>query len=100
MLPASSYQGAAMPALDRHDTVHVLDLGDGENRFHPDWLTAVESLLDQVAGDDARALVTVTTSKYWSNGLDLEWLFEHPEQYADYGSRVHALLARVLSLPM
>jgi enoyl-CoA hydratase/carnithine racemase len=89
-----------MPALDRHDTVYVLDLGDSENRFHPDWLTAVESLLDQVAGDDARALVTVATGKIWSNGLDLEWLFEHPEQYADYGRRVHALLARVLSLPM
>jgi enoyl-CoA hydratase/carnithine racemase len=90
-----------MPTLDRHDTVYVLDLGDGENRFHPDWLTEVNALLDQVAkGDDPRALVTTATGKYWSNGLDLEWLFENPEQYTAYGSTVHALLARVLSLPL
>jgi hypothetical protein len=24
-----------MPTLDRQDNVFVLDLGDGENRFHP-----------------------------------------------------------------
>ena len=81
-----------MPTLDRHDTVYVLDLGDGENRFHPDWLTEVNALLDQVAqGDDPRALVTTATGRYWSNGLDLEWLFANPEQYTAYGWRVHAL---------
>jgi enoyl-CoA hydratase/carnithine racemase len=90
-----------MPTLERHDAVYVLDLGDGENRFHPDWLTEIGALLDEVAkGDDPRALVTTATGKIWSNGLDLEWLFEHPEEYAAYGARVHALLARVLSLPL
>ena len=29
-----------MPMLERHDDVFVLDLGDTENRFHPDWLTS------------------------------------------------------------
>jgi enoyl-CoA hydratase/carnithine racemase len=90
-----------MPTLERHDAVYVLDLGDGENRFHPDWLTEIGALLDEVAkGDDPRALVTTATGKIWSNGLDLEWLFEHPEEYAAYGARVHALLTRVLSLPL
>jgi Delta3-Delta2-enoyl-CoA isomerase len=90
-----------MPTLDRHDAVFVLDLGDGENRFHPDWIAQVNELLDEVEkGDDPRALVTAATGKIWSNGLDLEWLFEHPERYTEYGVLVHALLARVLSLPM
>ncbi|MCU7730718.1 enoyl-CoA hydratase-related protein [Actinoplanes sp. KI2] len=90
-----------MPTLDRHDTVFVLDLGDTENRFHPDWMTSVNSLLDEVEkGDDPRALVTTATGKIWSNGLDLEWLMEHPERFASYTGQVHALFARVLGLPM
>jgi enoyl-CoA hydratase/carnithine racemase len=90
-----------MPTLDRQDAVFVLDLGDNENRFHPDWMTAVGSLLHEVEkGDDPRALVTTASGKIWSNGLDLEWLFAHPEQFTAYTTQVHELLARVLSLPM
>ncbi|WP_127508162.1 enoyl-CoA hydratase/isomerase family protein [Actinoplanes solisilvae] len=89
-----------MPTLERHDAVFVLDLGDGENRFHPDWLTEIESLIDEIQlKDEPRALVTKATGKFWSNGLDLEWLFAHPEQYTAYGVRVQALLSRVLTLP-
>ena len=90
-----------MPTLDRHDAVFVLDLGATENRFHPDWMTAVNALLDEVEkGDDPRALVTTASGKIWSNGLDLEWLFEHPERFPAYTGQVHALFARVLRLPM
>ncbi|XVV10229.1 enoyl-CoA hydratase-related protein [Actinoplanes sp. CA-131856] len=89
-----------MPTLEKIDAVYVLDLGDGENRFHPDWLTEINALLDEVVkGDEPRALVTAATGKIWSNGLDLEWLFEHPEDYSAYGAKVHALLARFLTLP-
>ena len=89
-----------MPTLDRHDSVYVLDLGGTENRFHPDWLAETNSLLAQVIkGDEPRALVTTASGKFWSNGLDLEWLFENPEQFSTYGGQVHALLAKVLSLP-
>ncbi len=61
-----------MPTLDRHENVYVLDLGDGENRFHPDWITAVGAALDEVEkAEGPRALVTAATGKFWSNGLDL-----------------------------
>ena len=90
-----------MPVLDRHDDVFVLDLGDTENRFSPDWLASVEAALDEVAGaDGARALVTAATGKFFSNGLDLDWLFAHADQHEDYVVRVHELLARVLALPV
>jgi len=90
-----------MPTLDRHDTVFVLDLGDTENRFHPDWLVAVEAALDEVEGADGpRALVTAATGKFFSNGLDLEWLSAHPDQHEEYVVSVHALLARMLALPV
>ena len=90
-----------MPTLDRQDDVYLLDLGGDENRFHPDWLAQVDALLDEVAkSEEPRALVTKATGKFWSNGLDLEWLFAHPDEYGAYSARVHALLARMLSLPM
>ncbi|MBZ3900178.1 MULTISPECIES: enoyl-CoA hydratase-related protein [Streptomyces] len=90
-----------MPTLERHDNVFVLDLGDGENRFHPDWLAAVGAALDEVEkADGPRALVTAATGKFYSNGLDLDWLFAHADQYQDYVDSVHGLFARTLSLPL
>ena len=90
-----------MPKLTRDGDVWILNLGDDENRFHPDWLAQVDALLDEVAkSEEPRALVTKATGRFWSNGLDLEWLFAHPDEFADYSARVHALLARMLSLPI
>ncbi|GAB3299421.1 enoyl-CoA hydratase-related protein [Geodermatophilus aquaeductus] len=90
-----------MPTLDRSDDVFVLDLGDTENRFSPDWLAAVGAALDEVErADGPRALVTAATGKFFSNGLDLDWLGAHPERHEDYVRDVHALLARVLALPV
>ena len=90
-----------MPTLDRQNNVFVLDLGDGENRFHPDWIASVNASLDEVEkADGARALVTAATGKFFSNGLDLEWLFAHGDQYQEYVVSVHELFARVLSLPL
>ncbi|MER6473212.1 enoyl-CoA hydratase-related protein [Streptomyces collinus] len=90
-----------MPSLDRQDNVFVLDLGDGENRFHPDWLTAVSDALDEMEkAEGPRALVTAATGKFYSNGLDLDWLSAHTDHYQDYVATVHELFARMLSLPV
>ncbi|MFJ8107641.1 enoyl-CoA hydratase-related protein [Streptomyces sp. NPDC096132] len=90
-----------MPQLDRQDDVFILDLGDGENRFHPDWIAAVDAALDEVEkADGPRALVTAATGKFYSNGLDLDWLFAHADQHMDYVVSVQALFARLLSLPV
>lgn len=90
-----------MPNLDRDGEVFVLDLGNDENRFNPTWVGAVTALLDEVAAADGpRALVTTATGKFWSNGLDLEWMGAHPELAGPFVADVHALFARVLSLPV
>lgn len=90
-----------MPDLDRIDDVFVLDLGDTENRFHPDWLTTVEEHLAVVErAEGPRALVTTATGKFFSNGLDLDWLGGHGDQMAAYVARVQELFARVLALPV
>jgi enoyl-CoA hydratase/carnithine racemase len=90
-----------MPTLDRSDDVFVLDLGDSENRFHPDWLASVDAALDEVErAEGSRALVTAATGKFFSNGLDLDWLLAHGDQHEEYVATVHALFARVLALPV
>jgi enoyl-CoA hydratase/carnithine racemase len=88
-----------MPTLERDGDVFVLDLGDGENRFNPDWVEAVFELIDQAAqAESPRALVTTARGKIWSNGLDLDWMGAHVEQINPFMERVHELFARVLTL--
>src|SRR5215470_1846191 len=90
-----------MPTLERHDDVFVLDIGDGENRFHPDWIAAVNGALDEVEkADGPRALVPAARGKFFSNGLDLEWLGANADRHQDYVVSVHELFARMLSLSL
>ena len=95
-----------MPYLDRHGDVAVLNLGergrsDTENRFHPDWVGAVDALLDEVlAHEGPSALVTTASGKFYSNGLDLDWLTAHSDQWESYVGQVQGLLARLLTFPM
>lgn len=90
-----------MPSLRRVDEVFLLDLGDTENRLHPDWLRGVNRALDEVeAADGPRALVTTATGKFWSNGLDLEWISKNADQLQPHLVEVHRLLARMLALPV
>ncbi|KNX38631.1 enoyl-CoA hydratase/isomerase family protein [Luteipulveratus halotolerans] len=87
--------------LTRDGEVFVLDLGDDENRFAPDWLDRVEEHLHTVeVADGARALVTRATGKFFSNGLDLDWLGQHLDEYDAYIARVHRLLSHFLRLPV
>lgn len=89
-----------MPTLHKKDGVFVLELGDDENRFSPDWLESVHASLDTVLAEDSGALVTTGQGKFYSNGLDLKWIMEHADQLASYRADVQELLARVLTLPV
>ncbi|MGI6873973.1 enoyl-CoA hydratase-related protein [Amycolatopsis sp. 3B14] len=88
-----------MIVLHFEDPVYVLDLGADENRFGPDWLKSVHTALDTVVGSSS-ALVTIGTGKFYSNGLDLDWLSAHGDQAQTYVADVQDLLARVLTLPV
>ncbi|MEU1548070.1 enoyl-CoA hydratase-related protein [Nocardia sp. NPDC005745] len=89
-----------MPTLDYQDKIAVLDLGGDENRFSPDFLDRVGAHLDTAVADGAQGLVTTASGKFYSNGLDLDWLGAHAERAEWYVEQVQALLARVLTLPM
>jgi enoyl-CoA hydratase/carnithine racemase len=44
--------------------------------------------------------VTGATGKFFSNGLDLDWLGAHGDRFDTYVNSVHELFARVLALPV
>ena len=91
----------SMPiALSFQDTIALLHLGDDENRFSPEFLDQFDAHLDDAISLGAHGLVTVATGKFYSNGLDLDWLAAHGDQTQWYVGRVQALLARMLTLPM
>ncbi|MDL4771029.1 MULTISPECIES: enoyl-CoA hydratase-related protein [Thermomonosporaceae] len=87
--------------LQRDGDVFVLRLDAGENRFSPDLLDAVDGALDEVEKQQGpRALVTTGTGRFYSNGLDLEWLGANGDHLEEYLRRVNGLYARLLSLPL
>jgi Delta3-Delta2-enoyl-CoA isomerase len=86
--------------LDRDGSVWVLRMRDGENRFTPGLLDSVNAALDEVEASGApRALVTTGTEKFYSNGLDLDWLATAPERAREYLTMVYRLLGRMLGFP-
>jgi Delta3-Delta2-enoyl-CoA isomerase len=86
--------------LDQDGTVFVLRMRSGENRFNLDWLDGVADALDRVeASEGACALVTTGDGKFYSNGMDLDWLATVPDQAGDFLRAVYRLLGRVLSFP-
>ncbi|MFX0577094.1 enoyl-CoA hydratase-related protein [Nocardia nepalensis] len=89
-----------MSTLSYHDKIAVLDLGDDENRFTPAFLEAVNAHLDTVLAEDAQGLVTTASGKFYSNGLDLDWLLANGDRTQWYIGQVQALFARVLTLPI
>jgi enoyl-CoA hydratase/carnithine racemase len=87
-------------AMSFQDTIALLHLGDDENRFSPEFLDHFEAHLDDAISLGAHGLVTVSSGKFYSNGLDLDWLAAHGNKTEWYVGRVQALLARVLTLPL
>ena len=88
-----------MANLQQHDDVWVLQMDDGENRFNRRSIDALHAALDQVeAFEGARALVTTGTGKFFSNGLDLDWLGSgvDTDKFLD---DVHRLFGRILGFP-
>ncbi|MDF2442548.1 MAG: Delta3-Delta2-enoyl-CoA isomerase [Subtercola sp.] len=88
--------------LERSDEVFVIRLDETENRFNPQWVGDYLRLLDEAeSAPGPAALVTAGTGKFFSNGLDLDWITSHRSESAALLGDVHELFARTLesSLP-
>jgi len=88
--------------LQTQEGVFVLRMTNGENRFNLPFLDALDAALDEVERAPAPiALVTVGEGKFYSNGLDLEWMAgPGRDQAAASIARVHKLLGRMLTFPV
>lgn len=85
--------------VEQHGAVTVLRMNHDENRLHPNLLDVLGATLDQVElADGPGALVLTGAGKFFSNGLDLEYMSEHPGEAEPLLARVHALLGRMLGL--
>ena len=90
-----------MIELERDGDVFILDLGEGDLRFSPDFLARLGLLLDEVErADGPAALVTVAHGKIWHNGLDLDHMAALGDGFADYIDEVQRVFARFLTLPL
>ena len=91
-----------MIELTREGDVFILHFDVPENRFRPENVEAWHEALDEVAGAGCpAALVTTGTGKFYSNGLDLDWLLGEAEEEARtaYIPQVLGLMARILVFP-
>ncbi len=86
--------------VERHDAVFVLRMDDGENRMDRAWVDAVNAALDGIAATpDPKALVTTGSGRFYSNGLDLEWLMGDGEDIREFAPDVERIFARLLGAP-
>ncbi|MCW1958762.1 MAG: enoyl-CoA hydratase-related protein [Mycobacterium sp.] len=87
------------PTLNFRGTVAVLELGTDENRFSAEWLDTINAHIDTVE-TQAQALVTTGVGKFYSYGLDLDWLTANTDRGEWYVGTVQKLFARILTFPL
>lgn len=82
------------------DDVHILAMENDENRFNQESLAQLHAALDLFdAIEGPRALVTTGAGKFFSNGLDLDWLMSPDRTAADTGTfmpELFRLFGRIL----
>lgn len=89
-----------MIELEQLGSVYVLHWHDDENRFNRTSVAALNAELDKVeAVDGPCALVTTGEGKFYSNGLDLDWLMHAGDEATGFIDDVHRLLGRILTFP-
>lgn len=85
----------------RDGDVVVVTWNDGENRYRGDSVAEWHAVLDELeATDGPLALVVTGSGKFFSNGLDLDWMGANPGDTDEMLAGVHRLLGRMLLLNM
>ncbi|MDA1075866.1 MAG: enoyl-CoA hydratase/isomerase family protein [Proteobacteria bacterium] len=92
--------------LHKDDEIYTLTLDDGENRWTTSFVRAIDKALDEIeASEGPAALLTRSASaKFFSNGLDLEWLAsegDHPGgDKKVFGAEFMTLMGRLITFPV
>ena len=83
--------------VEQHGPVIAVRTNHDENRLHPDLLDQLEATLDRVDHADGPGSPVLTgAGKFFSNGPDLDYMSQKPEEAEKTLARVHALLGRML----
>jgi enoyl-CoA hydratase/carnithine racemase len=89
-----------MIELERQGDVFILRMDAGENRFAPDVVGEINARLDEVEkAEGPKALVTTGSGKFYSNGLDLDYVMGEDADPGRYIASVLGTISRVLTFP-
>lgn len=92
--------------LDSQDGIFTLTMNEGENRWNTAFVRAFSEALDEVEySEGPAALMTRSANeKFFSNGLDLEWLQAEGEHRGGdrtvFGDEFMKLMSRLITLPI
>jgi enoyl-CoA hydratase/carnithine racemase len=99
-----------MIELDRDGDVFTLTMNDTENRWNTNFVRAMAEAVDEIEASEGPAAVVTTSAdgKFFSNGLDLEWISgtadaasaERGGDRAVFGAEFMALMSRLITLPV
>ena len=95
--------------LKRDGNVFTLTMTDGQNRWNTVFVRAFAEVIDEVEASEGPAALVTTSSneKFFSNGLDLDWIeardpaaIEAGGDRKAFGGEFMALMARIITLPI
>ena len=96
-----------MIELSRDGDVFTLTMDAGENRWNTTFVRALTKVLDEVeSSTGAAALVTTSANqKFYSNGLDLDWVRDpsaHPAggDRTPFSDEFMKLMSRLITFPI
>ena len=90
-----------MATLDRQDDVFVIDYGKDENHTTHAWVDEMTAALDEIeATKGPAALVTTGQGKFYTSGLDTDYLQANPDDAKHYVERISAVITRLLVAPV
>src|SRR6478736_4897318 len=89
-----------MIEVEIREDVRIVHWDDGDNRFNGPSIARWHEVLDDLEQiEGPLGVVVVGTGRYFSNGLDLEWFGEHPDEVEAVIDGVHRLFGRLLTFP-
>jgi enoyl-CoA hydratase/carnithine racemase len=92
--------------IEKNNDVFILTMDEGENRWNTTFTRAFNAAMDEIENSDGpAALVTASADpKFFSNGLDLDWIQsegEHPGgDRSVFGAETMTLFGRMITFPM
>ncbi len=95
-----------MVEIERDGELFILTMNDGGNRWNTRFVREFAKALDEVeASTGPAALITTSSSeKFFSNGLDLDWVSskgDHPGgDRSVFGEEFMALMGRIITFPI